>query len=287
MQRAYPITIFLLTLIPYAHSMLRIPRSLPRFHSVTTRPVIIFLRDEAILQRQLRLAIGRGHTNLASLAIKRGAEICGRGYLHLAVETGNVDIAHLLIEHGASLEERNGIHETPLFKAVDSDKVSGMVKFLIAKKANIGDRNLLYETPLISAAYNGAINNVKILLDAGADVNAKAYRGNTALISAASRGTTQLTQLLIDCGAEMNHVNNDGESALLRAVAANNINCASLLLSQGAYTDCTDFNGYSAYDIAMDMLRRKMSDEKHLKPADYKSNREETKRLIQLISKLG
>jgi len=57
---------------------------------------------------------------------------------------------------------------------------------------------------LMSAALSGNVEEVKSLLEKGANVNAKDKTGRTALVEAVVRGDTELTKLLLDKGAEAN-----------------------------------------------------------------------------------
>ena len=51
---------------------------------------------------------------------------------------------------------------------------------------------------LLYAARFGSVDIVKILIDAGSDVNAKDENGQTALMRAAERGGTSIVEALID-----------------------------------------------------------------------------------------
>ncbi len=55
---------------------------------------------------------------------------------------------------------------------------------------------------LIEAAKNGDTVSIKALLEAGADVNAKASGGKTALLAAAEGGHTDIIDLLRKVGAK-------------------------------------------------------------------------------------
>lgn len=69
-------------------------------------------------------------------------------------------------------------------------------------------------TPLSDAAFQGDLETVKLLLDRGADVNAKNRDGNTPLIVAAFMCRTEVVQYLLKNGASPTRKNNRGESAL-------------------------------------------------------------------------
>ena len=51
-------------------------------------------------------------------------------------------------------------------------------------------------TPLMLAAYRNSVDVAKLLIDAGADVNAEAENGATALIIAEESGNTEVAALL-------------------------------------------------------------------------------------------
>ena len=60
------------------------------------------------------------------------------------------------------------------------------------------------DTQLLEAAKRGTTEEVRRLLDAGADVNARGDDGVTALHEAAYYGPADVVQLLIDHGADVN-----------------------------------------------------------------------------------
>ncbi len=67
------------------------------------------------------------------------------------------------------------------------------------------------------AANFGRIKIVKLLLEAGADVNFRNRDNETALIAAAQGGSIEATRLLIEAGADINGKNSTGETALMKA----------------------------------------------------------------------
>ncbi|KAA0166638.1 hypothetical protein FNF27_07469 [Cafeteria roenbergensis] len=69
------------------------------------------------------------------------------------------------------------------------------------------------------AAQDGHESTVGLLLDRGADVEAREEDGWTAVMVAASNGHESTVELLLDRGADVTATNADGETAL--CVAAN------------------------------------------------------------------
>jgi hypothetical protein len=77
-----------------------------------------------------------------------------------------------------------------------------------------GPRNM---TALMIAAGQGHTATARILIDAGAQVDAKDKVGATALMWAAYFGNTETAKLLLSCGAKVNETHNGGGTALIDA----------------------------------------------------------------------
>ena len=67
-------------------------------------------------------------------------------------------------------------------------------------------------TPLINASYYGHFEVVKILLEKGADIEARNNYGDTPLICASRYGTLKVVKYLLENGADMEAKNNSGNT---------------------------------------------------------------------------
>ncbi|MBT2502387.1 ankyrin repeat domain-containing protein [Curtobacterium sp. ISL-83] len=87
---------------------------------------------------------------------------------------------------------------------------------LIAAGAVVDAPDYLQFTPLHFAAQEFSVEVATILLDAGAQVNARNVYGNNPLFTAVfnSRGRGELVQLLLSRGADAAAVNNAGQSPI-------------------------------------------------------------------------
>lgn len=98
---------------------------------------------------------------------------------------------------------------------------------------------------------------MQLLIDRGADVNAKAARGGTALLVACSRESHEApyskAKLLLEKGADVNAADEDGNSPLTRACSRGDPSLVKLLLDNGA--DIFQQDGAAWHSVA-ERLRR-------------------------------
>ena len=106
------------------------------------------------------------------------------------------------------------------------------------------------------AVTGGDVVEVRRLLAAGADVNARDRHGQTALMLAAHRGHAALVDALVEAGADLNATAKFHLSALMLAIVAGHSAVALALARAGADrsirgTGAPGFSGKTAYDLAL------------------------------------
>jgi hypothetical protein len=89
-------------------------------------------------------------------------------------------------------------------------------------------------TELLEAAKSGQSEQVKKLLDAGADVNTQNADGFTALKWAVVRGHTSTVQILLNAGANVNILDNRSQTPLMLALEEDQTQIVELLKKAGA-----------------------------------------------------
>lgn len=127
-----------------------------------------------------------------------------------AVACNNIDVVKALIKEGVDLRPTHW-YDTPVLVSAAAQGFVEIVQLLIAARANV---NSGYESlPLISAAEQGHLNIVRLLLAAGAYLNTQDASGCTALMVAAATGQLAVVRFLVASGAQFT-ATNVGETAL-------------------------------------------------------------------------
>ncbi len=164
-----------------------------------------------------------GSVELAELLLSKGADINAVNAqqntpLHEAIGTKKENVASLLIEKGADIRRGNIFKHTPLHRAASAN-LKNIGERLIAKGAEIDVRDAFGRTPfLIVARQSGDVEFGKLLLDHGAEINAKDRDNQKALNLAAWRGFNDFINFLLNHGAEYD-VTNFGEREMLSMAA--------------------------------------------------------------------
>jgi cytohesin len=210
-----------------------------------------------------------GNIEAVKKHITAGTDVNAKKYgntaLHWAAYHGRKEIAELLIAKGADVNVKNESGWTPLHQAAlanvkairtvgvdlnakdedgathwyDDDMVlleqKEIAELLIDKGANVNAKDAWGGTPLHKAAANGKKEVAELLIAAGADVNAKT-NNDTPLHAAASHGQTEVVELLIAKGADVNAKVKDGRTPLDKTEGKNHTETADLLRKHGGKT---------------------------------------------------
>jgi ankyrin repeat protein len=150
----------------------------------------------------LGFAAALGHTEVVKLLVERGADVNARDRqgttpLFIAVWRNRPEIVRFLLAKGADVSAAGAAGSSLLHVAAMSSQLE-VAKALIERRADLGARNGLGNTPLhVAAAFNQEDGMARLLLEAGAQVNAtNALDGATPLDVALREGHTAVAELL-------------------------------------------------------------------------------------------
>ncbi len=133
------------------------------------------------------------------------------------------------------------------YQAVRNNDLASLRTIATPSSVNTADRD--GTTPLMDATAFGSTDAVKLLLDRGADPNAKNAFGATALMWAA--GDIEKVRLLLGKGADVNARSNVGRTPLsIAALHDGSFETAKLLIEKGADATAHDKLGFTVLEAA-------------------------------------
>lgn len=136
------------------------------------------------------------------------------------------------------------------FKAVTECNLAAVQSFIEKDINNINYQNEDEDTALHLASVHGRVKVVKLLLERGAEVNAKQKSELTALHLASLKGHTEVVKLLLEHGAEINAKQQSGITPLHYSIGEGYTEVATLLLEHGADVNAKQKNGITPLHIA-------------------------------------
>jgi ankyrin repeat protein len=237
------------------------------------------------LDKELFQAVAKGDIGAVRVLLANGADLDAkddRGDTPLIIAVGNHNVAavKLLIEKGADISARNHYEETALFEAARSMDPD-LLRVLLDTNPDIKDKNAaLFEaaesapvvlqmagapaTPNVHNEPTPAVvteapwvKSVRMLLDSGANVEARDEEGDSPLIRAASFGQTETFELLLERGAKINVRDKRGMTPLIAAACAcavatmnSTYDIMKILLERGADVNARTRDGTTALMMA-------------------------------------
>ncbi|KAI5265930.1 hypothetical protein E4T47_08396 [Aureobasidium subglaciale] len=161
----------------------------------------------------------------------------GRSPLIAASRIGNRKICRQLLKAGADVNLRDFEGDTALISAAMSDKPEVVETLLKVSVMETNAHGKYGRTALLAVVENGAqsaMKMLKLLIQAGADLDAQDEDGDTALHMASRQGSFDMVKLLVNKKAAINIPNVEGETALDRALHGSHSEIVLYLFRHGA-----------------------------------------------------
>ncbi len=177
----------------------------------------------------LMTCTGTGAADAVAMLLDRGASVnareasYGQTALMRAAAGADPEVVRLLLAHGADIHARSTTYLLPVSLGNPLDDVGGGA-VMVPQRGY---------TPLLFAARHGRVENVRLLLDAGADVDDAAPTGESALVVASFSGQGRVAALLLERGADPDD-QGAGYTPLHTAVVRGDLELVEALCARGA-----------------------------------------------------
>jgi len=233
--------------------------------------------------QQLFQAVAKGDIGAVRIALANGADLESkdeRGATPLMVAAGHFDIqmVKVLLDKGANVSARDNYEETALTETARSFNPE-LLRILLNGNPDLKEKNAalfeaseagpvvlhMTEAPEPSGRNEHApdpeeqpwVTNVRLLLDSGAELEARDQEGETPLIRAASFGQTDIFRLLLQRGANISVRDQRGMTPLIAAACAcavatmnSTYDIMKILIEKGANVNVRDHDGRTALMLA-------------------------------------
>jgi ankyrin repeat protein len=175
--------------------------------------------------------------------------------LHRAARSNRHEMCKLLISHGSQVSARTNSGATVLDWAAKGGGDARMITILLGAGAEIGTTNVKGLSALHRAAAYAPVDALKLLIDAGYDVNLRCLDGGgyTPLFEALRKCRLDAMTVLLDEGADVNAKLDKGSTLLHAAAGARGIpiDIVRLLVEKGANTAARDGRDRTPLDVAL------------------------------------
>ena len=143
---------------------------------------------------------------------------------------------------------------TALVAATKSNHIEA-ARVLIEAGADVNAKDDIQDSAYLYAGARGHNEILTLTLANGADLASTNRYGGTALIPASERGHLQTVQILLDAGVDPDHINNLGWTALHEAIVLGDgsavyVDIVRALIAGGADVTIPDGNGVWPRDLA-------------------------------------
>ncbi|KAM0722171.1 hypothetical protein Q7P37_001612 [Cladosporium fusiforme] len=205
-------------------------------------------------------ACWRKHFGIAKALVEAGERINHRDLLQAtplfkAAGEGDAEFVRWAIAKGADLEAKNNKKATPLYEAIsrgNSEIVTILLEAGASHMIKVPPGNY---SPLGLAALRGRNKSAKVLLQHGADPNAKGHCDNTPLVEACCGGHPKLLKHLIAAGGDIEASNGSGYTPLHAAVHRGEDECVRVLVEAGADLESRPINQENQERFATPLIR--------------------------------
>ena len=235
------------------------------------RVMLTFLQSGADIEAKnlqgntaLQMSAWEGHITSVELLLQQGADVNSRGStdttpLMMAAERGRTDVVRLLLEQGAEIDAVSVNHyfgSTAIAQALYKSHTA-TAKVLLERGAdanaryNESSKSTLLHVVARHSSWEAQIPNIDLLLEKGADLEAKDDDGQTPLVVGIQSQGFETVRYLLERGADLEARDRHGQTPLMVAIQKDILETVNLLLEKGANLEARDNNGHTPLVMAV------------------------------------
>ncbi|CAN0075802.1 unnamed protein product, partial [Laminaria digitata] len=206
----------------------------------------------------LHVAAVGGHERTIWTLLQAGAHVNaldgnGRNALQLLAHYDNPDAADVLLAFGADSRHRSNANDSTALEMAVKRRNDALVRTILYSETNPEDPRSLGYTALHAAAAGDEVEAIRLMVEAGDNVDLLDGRGQTPLHVAVKNDNPEAVRFLCDLGADKNKRCRSGFAPLhLGMFSPGTLSAVIALLDAGADADLRqhDSDGVSALDMA-------------------------------------
>jgi ankyrin repeat protein len=174
----------------------------------------------------------------------RGRTAAGASLLIFCIYARHPELVDLFLQHGAILD---------IYEAAAAGRLRVLEEIIAGNPSQVNEYSPDGYPPLGLAAFFGHEKAVRLLLDRGADVNAAARNPQrVAPLHAAVAGPTpDIVEILLEAGADPNARQESDYTALHEAASRGLDRIVRVLITHGASKTAVNTTGQTPYDLAI------------------------------------
>lgn len=176
-----------------------------------------------------------------------------------AAATGQVEAVEKMLRSNTDADERDKFGKTALFYAIGAGNHGAtLVKLLLRAGANVNAQDNEGRTALLDMMDQmpgTTMDSLQALLDGGVDINLADKKGWTPLMVASDWDDAVMVEFLVNHGADTNKKRLDGMTALMIASVGGKSETVKVLLQKGADASIENNDGKTALMLAKHRLK--------------------------------
>lgn len=185
--------------------------------------------------------------------LAQGRTATGASLLIFCIYARHPELVDVFLQHGATLD---------IYEAAASGRLRALEEIVSAGRSQVNEYSPDGYPPLGLASFFGHEQAVRLLLDRGADVNAAACNPQrVAPLHAAVAGPTpDIVEILLEAGADPNARQESDYTALHEAASRGLSRIVRVLIAHGASKAAVNTAGQTPYDLAIEKGHHAMAE---------------------------